>query len=84
MPGFEAVSWHVLLAPAATPQPIVARLNAEMNRIAASPEFQSRVAEIGLIPIAPPYLVESMQKYMQDERSRWGAVVKSLGLEGTQ
>jgi tripartite-type tricarboxylate transporter receptor subunit TctC len=84
LPGFEAVSWHVLLAPAATPQPIVAKLNAEMNRIAASPEFQQRIADIGLIPIAPPYDVTAMQTYMKDERTRWGGVVQSLGLAGTQ
>jgi tripartite-type tricarboxylate transporter receptor subunit TctC len=84
LPEFEAVSWHVLMAPSATPQPIVARLIAEMNRIAASPDFQKKVLEIGLIPVAPPYTVAGMQKYMQDERTRWGAVVTSLGLAGSQ
>jgi len=81
MPGFEAVSWHVLLAPAATPRAIVDRLHAEMKRITADPAFQKRVTEIGLMPLQPTS-IEAMQKYMQDERERWSGVVKSLGLAG--
>lgn len=82
MPGFEAVSWHVLLAPAATPRAIVDRLHAEMKRITADPAFRKRVTEIGLMPLQPTS-IEAMQKYMQSERERWSGVVKSLGLAGS-
>jgi tripartite-type tricarboxylate transporter receptor subunit TctC len=82
MPGFEAVSWHALLAPAATPRPIVERLHAEMQRIVGDPAFQKRVTEIGLMPL-PPTPIEAMQKYMAGERERWGGVVKALGLAGS-
>ena len=82
MPGFEAVSWHALLAPAATPGPIVDRLHAEMQRIVGDPAFQKRVTEIGLMPLQPAS-IEAMQKYMAGERERWGGVVKSLGLAGS-
>ncbi len=83
MPGFEAVSWHVLLAPSATPKPIVERLHKEMARITGNPEFQKRVSTIGLMPL-PPASVEDMQKYMKSEQTRWSAVVKDLGLAGSQ
>jgi len=82
MPGFEAVSWHVLLAPAATPRPVVDRLHAEMTRIIGDAAFQKRVTEIGLMPM-PPTSIEAMQKYMAGERERWGDVVKSLGMAGS-
>ncbi len=82
MPGFEAVSWHVLLAPAATPRAVVDRLHAEMTRIIGDPAFQKRVTEIGLMPM-PPTSIEAMQKYMAGERERWGDVVKSLGMAGS-
>ena len=82
MPGFEAVSWHVLLAPAATPRFIVDRLHAEMKRITGDPAFQKRVTDIGLMPLQPTS-IEAMQKYMQGERERWSGVVKSLGLAGS-
>ena len=40
-PGFEAVSWHMLLAPAKTPREIVDRLHDEMKKIMADPELQA-------------------------------------------
>ena len=83
MPGFEAVSWHVLLAPAATPKPIVDRLHAEMAKITGSESFQKRTATTGLIPLKPDS-VEGMLKYMQSERERWGTVVTQVGLAGSQ
>ncbi len=82
MPGFEAVSWHVLMAPAATPRPIVERLHAEMTRITGDAAFQKRVSDIGLMPL-PPRSVEDIQKYIKSERERWGAVVTQLGLAGS-
>ena len=82
LPGFEAVSWHVLLAPSATPRPIVERLHKEMARITGDAAFQKRVSTIGLIPLQP-MSVDEMIKYMQVERQRWGGVVSQLGLAGS-
>src|SRR4051794_29627141 len=53
-PGFEAVSWHMLLAPAKTPQDIVDRLHAEMKRALADPEIKQKIETIGLIPFDTP------------------------------
>ena len=83
MPGFEAVSWHVLMAPAATPRPVVERLHAEMSRITADKAFQKRVSEVGLMPL-DPRPIEEIQRYMNGERARWGGVVTELGLAGSQ
>src|SRR5262245_32310604 len=82
MPGFEAVSWHVLLAPAATPRPMVERLHAEMARITADPAFQKRVTEVGLMPLAPRPIAE-IEQYIKAERARWGGLVTELGLAGS-
>lgn len=82
-PDFEAVSWHVLLAPAATPKPVVDKLHAEMRRISASPAFQQRAADIGLMPLETAS-VEDVRAYIRAERAKWSGVVKSLGLEGSQ
>lgn len=83
MPGFETVSWHVLLAPAATPAPIVELLTKEMAAITGSDAFQRRAATTGLIPLKPTSTAD-MLKYMQAERERWGTVVTQIGLAGTQ
>jgi tripartite-type tricarboxylate transporter receptor subunit TctC len=82
LPGFEAVSWHVLLAPSGTPRPIVAKLHAAMQVITGDPAFQKRVADIGLMPLAPRS-VEEIELYIKGERERWGGVVTELGLAGT-
>ncbi len=82
-PDFEAVSWHVLLAPAATPGNIVDKLHGEMKRIMEAPDMRKKIADIGLIPldIAPP---EDVRRYIASEGEKWGALVKSLGLQGSQ
>ena len=82
-PDFEAVSWHVLLAPAATPPDIINRLQQEMKRIIATPEVQQRIATLGLIPHDAPSAA-AINQYMRAEREKWSALVKSLGLVGSQ
>jgi tripartite-type tricarboxylate transporter receptor subunit TctC len=82
-PDFEAVSWHILFAPAATPRNIVDKLHAEMGRIMAAPAMQKHAADLGLIPFdSPP--IEGITQYLASEREKWGALVKKLGLEGSQ
>jgi len=82
-PGFEAVSWHMLLAPAKTPRDIVDRLHTEMKKIMADPELRKRIETIGLIPFDTPS-VEDTRTYRRAEQEKWGALVKKLGLEGSQ
>jgi tripartite-type tricarboxylate transporter receptor subunit TctC len=82
-PGFEAVSWHALVAPAATPKDIVLKLHGEMKRIMAAPEMKKHVSDLGLIPFDTPS-VEEIAAYIKSERQRWGDVVRKLGLESSQ
>jgi tripartite-type tricarboxylate transporter receptor subunit TctC len=81
-PGFEAVSWHALLAPAATPKAVVERLHKEMSKIMSDAEMQKRAANVGLLPINPPSLAET-QAYITAEQEKWGKLVRSLGLAGS-
>lgn len=80
---FEAVSWHAMLAPAGTPDAIVQRLHNEMKRIMAEPEMRDRVAALGLIPFDTPSVAD-LRVYLREEREKWGALVRSLGLAGSQ
>lgn len=81
-PDFEAVSWHVLFAPAATPKPIIERLHMEMKRIMADPEMIKLTEKIGLLPVDSPD-IDGIQRYLASEREKWGSLVKQLGLAGT-
>jgi tripartite-type tricarboxylate transporter receptor subunit TctC len=80
---YEGVSWHMLLVPSKTPQPIVERLHAEMKRIMQAPEMQAKIAALGLIPNDSPS-IEDMRSYIQSEHLKWAAMVKQLALEGSQ
>jgi tripartite-type tricarboxylate transporter receptor subunit TctC len=80
---YEGVSWHMLLVPSKTPQPIIDRLHTEMKRIMEAPEMRAKIAALGLIPNDSPS-IEDMRSYIQSERLKWGAMVKQLGLEGSQ
>jgi tripartite-type tricarboxylate transporter receptor subunit TctC len=79
---FEAVSWHILFAPAATPKRIIERLHTEMKKIMADPEMIKLTEKIGLLPVDSPD-VDGIQKYLASEREKWGSLVKQLGLAGT-
>ena len=83
-PDFEAVSWHVLLAPAGTPPDVVARLHGEMKRIMAA----ARHAREGRAPSASSRSTSprsrTCARYIRAEGEKWGALVRQLGLEGSQ
>jgi tripartite-type tricarboxylate transporter receptor subunit TctC len=83
LPGYEAVSWHAMFVPAGTPAEIVDRLHSEMKEITGRKAFQDKVAEIGLLPVDTASSDE-VRQYIRSERSKWSAVVKELGLEGSQ
>jgi tripartite-type tricarboxylate transporter receptor subunit TctC len=68
--------WYGLLAPAGTPKPIVAKLNAEMRRILALP-LGERVAAIDVEPSTP----EQLRDFIKSEIDRWSPVIKKLGLK---
>jgi tripartite-type tricarboxylate transporter receptor subunit TctC len=70
------MEWYGLLAPAGTPKPIVAKLNAEMKRILALP-LGERVAAIDLVASSP----EELGSFLRSEIDRWTPVIKKLGLK---
>jgi tripartite-type tricarboxylate transporter receptor subunit TctC len=82
-PGFEAVSWHALVAPAATPKDIVGKLHREMKRIMAMPAMVQHVTNLGLMPFDTPSVAE-IQAYIKEQQAIWGALVRKLGLEGSE
>jgi tripartite-type tricarboxylate transporter receptor subunit TctC len=77
VPGFEAMTWHGIVAPARTPAPVVARLNAEINKLVQSPDMRQRMAALGSDPIggAPQALTD----YIRVEIPRWAKVIKESG-----
>jgi tripartite-type tricarboxylate transporter receptor subunit TctC len=73
-PGFEVSSWQGLLAPAATPPAIVAKLHRELARILALPEVRERFAAVAAEPVASS--PAEFQAYIRSEIAKWAAVAK--------
>ena len=82
-PDIEAVSWHALVAPTATPRAALNRLHAEMTRITALPDVNKAIASLDLIPV-PLVSVEANQQYIAAESRKWGDLSRKLGLAGSQ
>ena len=82
-PGLEAVSWHALVAPAATPRAVVNRLHSEMTRILKLPEVSKAITNLDLIPAASAS-IEAHQQYIAAEAKKWGDLIRKLGLAGSQ
>jgi tripartite-type tricarboxylate transporter receptor subunit TctC len=77
LPGFDAVSWFALFAPANTPKPIVDKLQAEVSRILKMPDVSKRLLELGLDPDGGTS--EALGAYQKSEIAKWAKVVKDSG-----
>ena len=83
VPGFDAVGWTLICAPAATPRPIIDKLSTEFASIAATPDIQSLIVQLGTIPVKSPSPAE-LQKFLAVEIDRWGKLIERAGIEHTQ
>ena len=75
LPGFAFDFWIGLLAPAKTPKPVLAKLNAEVLRIVNLPEVKERMATLGAEPM--PMSPDQFDAYIKDEYTTLGAVMRS-------
>jgi tripartite-type tricarboxylate transporter receptor subunit TctC len=80
VPGYEYVGWYGLLAPAATPAAIVARLNAEANKFLKNKEFSDRIAADGAEPAGGT--PEAFAAFIHAEIAKWARVIKHSGMGG--
>lgn len=79
LPGFEMQSWFGLLAPAATPKPIISRLNAETIKALNTPEMKSAIATMGANSMSGS--PEQFADYIRTEIARIGEIVKAAGIK---
>jgi tripartite-type tricarboxylate transporter receptor subunit TctC len=79
LPGFEAVQYYGLAAPAGTPRPIVDRLNKELQAILSSDDMKKRMIDLGSEPT--PGTPEDYAANIRREEGKWAALIKKLGLK---
>jgi len=78
LPGYEAGSWYGILAPAGTPGPIVARLNAEINAAIRQPEVRERLAAEGAEVLGGT--PGDFASHIKAELSRMGRLMREAGV----
>ena len=78
--GYEITAWGGYIGPAGMPGPIVARLNAELNKVIASPMIRERWLALGIEPVGgtPARFAEHVKK----ETAKWTDVIKRAGIKG--
>ena len=79
VPGFEAIQWYGVVAPAGTPDAVIARLNAEINRALATPELKARLVAEGAE--AAPTTPQAFGAFIAAEIERWRPVIQKAGLK---
>jgi tripartite-type tricarboxylate transporter receptor subunit TctC len=79
LPGFEAVQYYGLAAPAGTPRPIVERLNKELQAILKSDDVKKHMLDLGSEPA--PGTPDDYAANIRTEEGKWAALIKKLGLK---
>jgi tripartite-type tricarboxylate transporter receptor subunit TctC len=77
-PGLEVASWYGILAPAGTPQDIVRKLNADINRILQAPDVRERLTTLGTEPTGGT--PEQFAETIKTDTARWAKVVSDAGI----
>ena len=78
LPGFEAAQWQGLVAPAGTPQQVVTRINADLNRILQLPDVKQRIGGLGA-----EFALTTPAEFATDIKAdiaKWSQLIKSLAV----
>jgi tripartite-type tricarboxylate transporter receptor subunit TctC len=79
VPGYEVTSWYAMYVPAGTPQPIVARLNADIARVLAMPDVKSWIeSQAGVAGGGSP---EQLAAFQAAETAKWATLVKAANIK---
>ena len=77
VPGYDAVIWLGIMAPAGTPKPIVDRLNAEITKAVNSPDVKKSWAEQGATPMT--MTPEEFGHFLREDIEKWARIVRISG-----
>jgi tripartite-type tricarboxylate transporter receptor subunit TctC len=78
-PGFEAVGWIGIAAPAKTPEAILDKINAEIARSLATADVKERLASLGVTPAADSR--SHFTGFVRSEIAKWGKLIRDAGIK---
>ncbi len=79
LPGFETSAFAGLGAPAATPWPVIDKMNVAVGKALADPKIKARILDLGGVPM--PMSPAEFGKLLADETAKWGEVIKAANLK---
>ena len=77
--GVDVGSWYALVAPAATPRDIITRLNAEVVKLTATPDYRQQLEKQGFEPVTSS--PDQFSSFVQAELDKWGRIIKAAGIK---
>ena len=78
IPGYETTSWHGVVVPAGTPNPVVRRLYTELRRISQAPDVRERFAQDGTQVVGST--PEEYAATVKSESAKWAKIIKAAGI----
>jgi tripartite-type tricarboxylate transporter receptor subunit TctC len=78
LPGYEAVGWFGVLAPAATPKPVVEKLSADVNRVLADAEVRQRMHALGADPSGNT--PDEFARFIREDQAKWAKLMREAGI----
>jgi tripartite-type tricarboxylate transporter receptor subunit TctC len=79
VPGYEATIWLGLMAPAATPKPILEQLSTAVNKIINAPDVKNNWAKQGAAPMG--MTPDEFGKFLREDIAKWSKLVKDTGMK---
>lgn len=77
-PGFEALAWNGLFTAAGTPQPVIDRINADVNAALQDPSVRESFSKQGLVVGGGS--AASFKSFIDSETQKWGDIIKKVGI----
>jgi tripartite-type tricarboxylate transporter receptor subunit TctC len=78
LPGYQAVGWFGVLAPAATPRTIVAKLSADVNGVLSQADVRARMQALGAEPAGNT--PEEFARFIREDQAKWGKLMREVGI----
>ena len=80
LPGVTTLQWFAVMGPAALPQDIVTKLNAELRAVSKDPDVEQKLASVGL-EVRNTTQPSELTKFMEGDLSKWPPLVKAAGMK---
>ena len=75
----STIVWYSIVAPAATPRPIIDQLAGVLKKIPQTPEMKTRLADLGAEPVGNG--PDEFNKFLRDETAQWAEVIKAANIK---